>query len=163
QHRGRVQSPAFGHPKGLVPQLVGEHGRPDDDVAPGLHRRERHAAAARGHDVPPAPSAVTGRGTVSHTARATASTSPPGPSSTDPAGSLRPEPPSGQAITRHWSPGAGSAATLAVIRPSTIAVSESRLAPSPAAIPLGQSSAAQTISGRTLPSGPATEESGVHG
>ena len=34
---------------------------------------------------------------------------------------------------------------------------------SAAAIPLGQSSAAQTISGRTLPSAPATEGSGVHG
>ena len=38
-----------------------------------------------------------------------------------------------------------------------------RPAASAAAIPLGQSSAAQTISAGTLPSGPATEGSGIHG
>ena len=107
QHRGRVQSPALGHREDLIPQLVGEHGGPDDDIPPGLHRREPHAAAARGHDAPPAASAGTGRGTVSHTALAAASTSPPGPSSADPAVSLRPSRPPGQAITRHWSPAHG--------------------------------------------------------
>ena len=58
QHRGRVQPPALGHREGLVPQLVGEHGGPDDDIPPGLHRREPHAAAAGGHDALPAASAA---------------------------------------------------------------------------------------------------------
>jgi len=42
-------------------------------------------------------------------------------------------------------------------------VSWSRPEASATAIPLGQSSAAQTSSGRTTPSVPATEASGVHG
>jgi len=87
----------------------------------GVHRRERHAAAAGGHDTPSAASAGTGRGTVSHTALAAASTLPPGPSSADPAVSLRPSRPPGQAITRHWSPAAGSTARPAVMRPSRMA------------------------------------------
>jgi hypothetical protein len=69
----------------------------------------------------------------------------------------------GQAITWHWSPAGGSLARLAVIRPSRMAVSPLRPEASAAAIPLGQSSAAQTTSGRVLPLAPATEGSGVHG
>ena len=92
--------PALGQREDLIAQLVGEHGGADDDIAPGLHRREPHAAAG-GHDCPSAACAGTGRGTVSHTALAVASTLPPGPSSADPASSLRPSHPAGQAITRH--------------------------------------------------------------
>src|SRR6204780_4485207 len=87
------------------------------------------------------------RGTVSHTVLAAASTWPPGPSSADPAVSLRPARSPGQAITRDCSPAPGSTARLAVIRPSRIAVSRARSAASAAAIPMGQSSAAQTTSG----------------
>ena len=112
--------------------------------------------------------ACSGRGTVSQTAPATASTSPSGPISAEPAVSLRPSRRSGQAITRHGSPTAGRAArVVAVIRPSRMAVSQPGSPPRPAAsaaaIPLGQSSAAQTTSARTLPSGPATEASGFQG
>jgi hypothetical protein len=124
---------------------------------------ECRTALPGGHDAVCAASAGTGRGTVSHTALAAASTWPSGPSSADPAVSLRPSRPSGQAMTRHWSPAVGGVARLAVIWPSRIAVSRGRPAASPTAIPLGQSSAAQTISGRTLPSASATERSGVHG
>ena len=55
------------------------------------------------------------------------------------------------------------AATLAVIRPSRMAVSWLSPAASAAAIPLGQSSAAQTISDRTLPPARVTDRSGIHG
>src|SRR4029079_18102260 len=177
QQRRRVQAPALRHRETLVPQLGGEHGGPDDDVPPRLHRREPHATPARGHRAPPAAGAASaaaalgsglvsgsgpGRGTVSHTAPATASTSPPGPSSADPAVSLRPSRWCVQAMTRHWSPTAGRAArVVAVIRPSRIAVSQPAPLPRPAAsaaaIPLGQSSAAQTTSARTLPPESATE------
>src|SRR5580698_8352986 len=139
QYRGRVQSPALGHREDLIPQLVGEHRGPDDDIPPGLHRREPDAAPSRGHDAPSAANARAGRGTVSHTALAAASTWPPGPSSADPAVSLRPSRPPAQAITRYRSPATGSAARLADIRPSRTAVSSARSAASAAAIPLGQS------------------------
>ena len=60
-----------------------------------------------------------------------------------------------------------AARVVAVIRPSRMAVSQPdpppRPAASAAAIPLGQSSAAQTTSARTNPPGPTTEGSGVHG
>jgi hypothetical protein len=49
QDRGRVQSPALGQREDLIPQLVGEHGGADDDIPPGLHRREPHAAAGSPH------------------------------------------------------------------------------------------------------------------
>src|SRR5262252_1168512 len=163
QHGGRVQPPPLGYREDLISQFVGEHGGPDDDVPPGLHRREPYAAPARGHDASSVASAGTGRGTVSHTAPAAASTSPPGPSSADPASSLRPSRPPGQAITRHWVPATGSAVRLAVIRPSRMAVSWLRPTASAAAIPLGQSSAAQTTSGRTLTPASVTDGSGVHG
>src|SRR5262249_31489536 len=162
EYRARVQSPALGQREDLIPELVGEHGAADDHSPPGLHRRERRAAAGD-HDPPSAASAGAGRGTVSHTALAAASTSPSGASSADPASSLRPSRSPGQAITRHRSPGTGSATRLAVIRPSRMAESQVRSAASAAAIPLGQSSAAQTTSGRTLPPPSATEGSGVHG
>ena len=71
-------------------------------------------------------------------------------------------------MTRHLSPTAGRGARVAaVIRPSRMAVSQPAPPPRPAAsaaaIPLGQSSAAQTTSARTLPPESATERSGVHG
>ena len=72
--------------------------------------------------------------------------------------SLRPSRVPGQPTTRHSSPGHGVTATLAVIRPSRTAVPPGRSAAPAAAIPLGQSSAAQTISGATLPSAPAARE-----
>jgi hypothetical protein len=77
--------------------------------------------------------------------------------------SLRPLRAIGQATTRHGSPARGGAGTDAVMRPSRPVVSSGSSAASPAAIPAGQSSAAHTTSGRTVPSAAPTEASGVHG
>ena len=66
-------------------------------------------------------------------------------------------------MTKHWSPAVGRRRQTGRHLASRIAVSRGRPAASPAAIPLGQSSAAQTTSGKTQPSPSATERSGVHG